>query len=180
MTQKTVFSNEQLWSKIIVGVSIVVPLLVVSIFYISPPNIETNFDWKILPKFHALLNGSVSILLLLSWYFIKQKKVKAHQTANVLALVFSAIFLVSYVTYHTFTESTSFGGEGIIRYVYFFILITHIVLSAIILPIVLFTFLRAFAGKFDQHRKIARWTMPIWLYVSITGVIVYFMIAPYY
>ena len=174
------FSNEQLWSKIAVGVSIAVPVLITILFNVSPPEIATDFNWKILPKFHAILNGMVTILLLLSFYFIKNKKIQAHKMCNVSALMLSAIFLVSYVTYHTFTSSTSFGGEGYIRYIYFFILLTHIVLAAIILPIILFTFLRAFVGKFESHKKIARWTLPLWLYVSITGVIVYLMISPYY
>ncbi len=181
MSEKsTLLSKEQLLAKIIVFVSIAIPTLIAILFKISPPEIETTFDWKVLPKFHAILNFSVSILLVMSFYFIKNKNVKAHKVCNVIALVLSALFLVSYVIYHTFTESTSFGGDGIIRYVYFFILLTHIALSAIILPIVLFTFLRAFLGQFDRHRKIARWTFPIWLYVSVTGVIVYLMISPYY
>ncbi len=180
MSESKFFSNEQLWAKIIVAISIAVPTLVTIIFYISPPNISTSFDLKVLPKFHAFLNGSVAILLLMSWYFIKNKNIKAHKTANIAALICSATFLVSYVTYHTLTESTKYGGEGFLKYVYYFILLSHIILSAIILPIVLFTFLRAFTGKFEAHRKIARWTMPIWLYVSITGVLVYLMISPYY
>lgn len=180
MSENTFKVQEQLWVKIIVLVSVAVPILVAILFSIPQVNISLPFDVKLLPKFHAILNGSVFCLLLFSWYFISQKKIKAHQTCNVLALTLSALFLVSYVTYHTITESTSYGGEGVIRYVYFFILITHIVLAAVILPIILFTFLRAFAGKFDKHRKIARWTMPLWLYVSATGVIVYLMISPYY
>lgn len=177
---QNIFSKEQFWAKVIVFVSIAVPVLIAILFKISPPDISTSFDFKILPKFHAFLNGSVAILLMLSFYFIKNKQVKAHKACNVTALVFSAMFLVSYVTYHTFTESTKYGGEGTLKYVYYFILLTHIVLSAIILPIILFTFLRAFVGKFEQHRKIARWTLPLWLYVAITGVLVYLMISPYY
>ncbi len=180
MNESKFFSNEQLWAKVIVAISIIVPVLVTIIFYIAPPTVSSSFDLKILPKFHAFLNGSVAILLMLSWYFIKNKNIKAHKAANVTALVLSATFLVSYVTYHTLTESTKFGGEGFIKYIYYFILLSHILLSAIILPIVLFTFLRAFTGKFEAHRKIARWTMPLWLYVSITGVLVYLMISPYY
>lgn len=164
----------------IVVFSAIVVLLVGAMFMISPPDITLPFDSKIMPKFHAIINGTVSVLLLLSWYFIKKKNVKLHQYCNVSAIVLSAMFLVSYVIYHTVSESTKFGGEGIIKYVYYFILLTHIVLAAIILPIILFTFMRAFMGQFDRHRKIAKWTMPLWLYVSITGVIVYLMISPYY
>ncbi|MBL7784569.1 MAG: DUF420 domain-containing protein [Chitinophagales bacterium] len=182
MNQPTNFfaNNEQLWAKIIVIVSILVPVLVTLLFYVQPPQMANSFDFSVLPPFHAFLNGSVAVLLVLSFYFIKNKNVQAHKICNLTALVLSATFLVSYVTYHTFTESTKFGGEGAIRYIYYFLLLTHIVLAAIILPIILFTFLYAFANKFEQHRKIARWTFPLWLYVSVTGVIVYLMISPYY
>ena len=156
------------------------PVLVAILFKVSPPDVSTDFDFKVLPKFHAFINGTVSLLLMMSFWFIKNKKRKAHKWCNISALILSALFLVSYVTYHTFTDSTKFGGEGLIKYIYYFILLTHIVLAAIILPIILFTFLRAFTGNFEKHRKIARWTLPLWLYVSITGVIVYLMISPYY
>lgn len=172
--------NEQLLKRLIVFVSIAVPVLVGAIFMISPPAAKPDFNWSLLPKFHAILNASVFCLLLASLYFIKNGKIKAHQNCNITALVLSATFLVSYVTYHTFTESTKYGGEGVLKYIYFFILISHILLSIIILPIVLFTFLRAFTGDFDKHKKLARWTMPIWLYVSASGVIVYLLISPYY
>ena len=170
------FSREQVWAKIIVLISVLVPVLVVALFYLAPPEVNTSFNWKILPKFHAVLNGTVSLLLLSSWYFIRNKKVKFHKICNITALILSAVFFVSYITYHTFTESTKFGEEGAIKYIYYFILLTHIVLAAIILPLILFTFLRAFSGNFQAHRKIARYTMPLWLYVSITGVIVYLLI----
>jgi putative membrane protein len=92
----------------------------------------------------------------------------------------SAAFLVMYVMYHMTSESTPFGGEGVIRYVYFFILITHIILSVVVIPFVLFTFGRALSGNYERHKALARYTFPIWLYVAITGVIVYLMISPYY
>lgn len=174
-------AKEKPLSVAIVVVSALVVGLVVAIFQIAPPeNYSLPFNPKILPKFHALINFTVSILLIASFYFIKNKKVNAHRVCNVSALVLSALFLVSYVTYHTFSESTKFGGEGAIKYVYYFILITHIILAAIILPIILFTFMRAFMGQFDKHRKIAKWTFPLWLYVSISGVLVYLLISPYY
>ena len=114
MNESKFFSNEQLWAKIIVAISVAVPVLVTILFYVSPPQISTSFNLKVLPKFHAFLNGSVTILLLMSWYFIKNNTIKAHKAANVTALILSATFLVSYVTYHTLTESTKFGGEGFI------------------------------------------------------------------
>ncbi len=172
--------KESLLTRLIVIVSVAVPALVFTIFFIAPPDISTDLDLSFLPKFHAMLNFGVTILLLASWYFIKSGKAQAHKFCNIGALMLSAIFLGSYVVYHSMTEPTSYGGEGMLKYIYYFVLLTHIVLSAIILPIVLFTFLRAFTGDFKKHRKIARWTMPLWLYVSITGVIVYLLISPYY
>jgi len=174
-------AKEKPLSVAIVVFSAIVVFLVAAMFQVAPPeNLTLPFDPKILPKFHAGINFTVSILLMLSFYFIKQKKINAHRICNISALVLSAMFLVSYVTYHTVSESTKFGGEGVIKYVYYFILLTHIALAAIILPIILFTFMRAFLGQYDKHRKIARWTFPLWLYVSITGVLVYLMISPYY
>lgn len=172
--------KEQTLSIIIVLISILVPIVVTVLFYITPPQIKTDFNFQLLPKLHAAINFTVSILLLMSFYFIKNKKITAHKTCNLIALILSAIFLVSYVTYHTFTEPTKYGGEGLLKNIYLFVLLTHIVLAAIILPLILFTFLRAFLGNFESHKKLARFTFPLWLYVSITGVIVYFMISPYY
>ena len=173
-------ANEQFWAKLIVIVSVTVPVLVAILFRLPQLDIQLPFDIMLLPKLHAVINATVTVLLLSSFYFIKRKQIKLHKICNITALVLSALFLVSYVTYHALTESTKYGGEGVIKYVYYFILLTHIVLAALILPLILFTFLRAFSGKFTQHRRIARWTMPLWLYVSVTGVIVYLMISPYY
>ncbi len=173
--------NEKAISIGIVTFSVVVVALVALLFNISPPDLELSFNPKhFFPQFHAALNGSVFILLLTSLYCIKNGKPRAHQYANITALVLSAIFLASYVIYHTIAESTKFGGEGAIKIIYYVILISHIVLAALILPIILFTFWRAFQGKFEKHKKIARWTMPLWLYVSLTGVLVYLMLSPYY
>ncbi len=173
-------TNEQFWAKLIVIVSVTVPVLVAILFRLPQLDIQLPFDVMLLPKLHAVINATVTVLLLSSFYFIKRKQIKPHKICNITALVLSALFLVSYVTYHALTESTKYGGEGVVKYVYYFILLTHIVLAALILPLILFTFLRAFSGKFTQHRRIARWTMPLWLYVSVTGVIVYLMISPYY
>lgn len=174
-------ASEKAISVGIVVFSAVVVLLVGLLFNIAPPNIELPFNPKsVFPLFHACINGTVFCLLLFSLYSIKNGNTKSHQYANVTALVLSAIFLCSYVFYHSITESTPFGGEGAIRYIYYFVLLTHIVLAAIILPIILFTFWRAFQGNFPKHRKIARYTMPLWLYVSFTGVVVYLLLRPYY
>lgn len=180
MKPSSLLSKEQLIAKLIVIISVAVPVLVALLFKMPQLKIQLPFDVYLLPKFHAFLNASVTVLLLSSLYFIKHKNIAAHRFCNLTALILSATFLVSYVTYHALTESTKYGGEGVMRYVYYFILLTHIVLAALILPLILFTFFRAFTGQFARHKQLARWTMPLWLYVSITGVIVYFMISPYY
>lgn len=175
-------------------ISILIPLVVAVLFILPKPDIQTGFDVKLMPFFHALLNSATAVLLLASLYFIKNKHTKAHQWANLTAVILSVFFLLSYVTYHFLTESTKFGdinhdqvvdateiaAIGGIRYLYYFLLLTHIVLAVIIVPLVLFTLLRAFQNDNARHRKIARITWPIWFYVAITGVVVYIMIEPYY
>jgi putative membrane protein len=175
-------------------ISIAIPVLVAILFYLPRPNFQPGFNVNILPLFHAILNSATAVLLLGSLYFIKQGQIKAHKTTNMIAIALSAIFLISYVTYHFFTESTKYGDvdhNGIVdaaeaaavgstRFIYYFILLTHILLAIIIVPLVLFTTLRGLRSEVARHKKIARWTWPIWFYVSITGVIVYIMISPYY
>jgi putative membrane protein len=164
----------------ITAVSIAIPLLVLTLFYLKPPDVRIGFDLKILPALNASLNFTTALLLLTGFYFIRNRKIHSHRLCMITAFCFSALFLISYVTYHTLTEPTSYGGEGIMRTIYFAILITHIVLAAAIVPLVLITLVRGLQEKFDRHRKIARWTFPLWLYVSITGVVVYLMLSPYY
>lgn len=161
-------------------VSVAIPVVVAILFYLPRPNIEVGFNVSILPLFHAILNSATAILLLASLYFIKQGQRKAHQVANLSAVALSVVFLLSYVTYHFLTVPTKYGGEGIWRGIYYFILLTHILLAAVIVPLVLFSLLRAYQGDFNRHRKIARITWPLWFYVAVTGVIVYVMISPYY
>jgi len=175
-------------------VSILIPVVVAVLFVLPKPDIEAGFDVRIMPFFHALLNSATAVLLLASLYFIKNGYVTAHKWANLTAVILSVFFLLSYVTYHFLTESTKFGdinhdqvvdaaevaALGGVRYVYYFLLLTHIVLAVVIVPLVLFTLLRAFQNDNERHRKIARFTWPIWFYVAITGVVVYIMIQPYY
>jgi putative membrane protein len=133
-----------------------------------------------LPKLHALLNSLTAIALVVGFSFIRKGNIRYHRFAMVTAIVLSAFFLISYVTYHYQAAPTRFGGEGTIRGIYYFILLTHIVLAAVIVPLVLLSVYFAISNQLARHRRIARWTLPIWLYVAITGVVVYFMISPYY
>lgn len=167
------------WAAIVV--SVVVLAVVVLMRKIPPIPVESlPFDIQLLPPLHAILNTLAAIALGAAVYFIKQKNVRLHQNMIYAAMAFSAMFLVSYVVYHFLTEPTSYGGEGIIRYVYFFLLITHVVTAAIILPFILFTFIRGYTMQVEAHKRIAKWTFPIWMYVAVTGPICYLMLQPYY
>lgn len=133
-----------------------------------------------LPPIYATINGITAVLLIFAVVAIKNGNRGLHEKLNTAAIVCSVLFLVMYVAYHMTSDSTPFGGEGIIKYVYYFILISHIILSIAVIPFVLITFMRARLGKFPEHKKIAKITFPLWLYVAITGVVVYLMISPYY
>lgn len=176
--------NDKLISRIITAVSIIVLIVVVilqsKILNIFPQK-ESIPSWVFsLPLLNAIINGSCSILLLLSLYFIKRKNIKAHKNLNILTFILSSLFLVSYIIFHATGIKTTYGGVGPIRTVYYIILITHIILAAIVLPLVLFSFQKGLQMKVEEHRKLVRWTYPIWLYVTVSGVIVYLMISPYY
>ena len=165
---------------LITVISIAIPLVVAFLIY-APFTMDLGTDFVyFLPHLNGVINTATSLLLIAGLYFIKNKKISYHKAAMNAAFALGAIFLVSYVIYHASTESTSYGGEGIIRTVYFFLLITHIVLAAVVVPFVLFAIFYAWQGKYDKHKKIVKYTFPIWLYVSVTGVIVYLMISPYY
>lgn len=165
---------------ILIGISVIAPILMILLTY-GPVKFEIfSSQVESLPFFHASLNFTVSILLIIGFFFTRIKKYKMHRAFMLAAFVLSCVFLVSYVISKINTDPVPFGGEGNIRYVYFFILITHVFLSAIIVPLILFTIYRGLTGEFQKHKKIARWTLPIWLYVSITGVLVYIFMAPYY
>jgi len=129
-----------------------------------------------LPAVNATLNGTAAVLLLIGFVLIRQRKIRAHRAVMLSACAVSALFLVCYVVYHAQAGSTAFRGQGWIRPVYFFILITHVILAAASVPLALVTLVRALRERFDRHRAIARWTWPIWMYVSVTGVIIYWML----
>ncbi|HAO15719.1 MAG TPA: DUF420 domain-containing protein [Tenacibaculum sp.] len=170
-------SKEANYKKIIITISIVIPLAVVALFRIKIPNVE---PLSFLPPIYASINGVTAILLILSVVAIKNGNRKLHERLNTTAVILSALFLIMYVAYHMTSDSTKFEGEGLIKYVYYFILITHILFSVIIIPFVLITFMRAKLGQYNDHKKIAKLAHPLWFYVSVTGVLVYLMISPYY
>jgi putative membrane protein len=164
----------------VVIISVAIPLVVALLFFLPGPDIQVGFDIRILPLINAVLNSITAVLLLASLYFILHKQRKAHELCNLTAVGLSVLFLLSYVVYHALSEQAHYGGQGVWRTVYFSILISHILLSAIIVPLVLVTLIRALKGNFARHRKIARYTWPLWLYVALSGVTVYIMMAPYY
>lgn len=137
-------------------------------------------DYTALPALNASLNALSTIFLVVGWRFIRRGEMRRHRLCMIAALVTSALFLTSYLVYHANVGSVPFPGQGAIRYVYFAILITHVILAALILPLALVTLSRALAKRFDRHRKIARITLPIWLYVSVTGVVIYVMVYRIY
>src|SRR5678816_2038049 len=136
--------------------------------------------YSVLPHLNATLNASSFVLLSSGYYFIRRKRVRAHRNCQVAALTASVLFLVSYIVYHAHHGTTRFTGQGIVRPIYFTILTTHTFLAAMIVPFVIITVRRALQGNFERHRRVARWTLPMWLYVSITGVIVYLMLYQLY
>jgi putative membrane protein len=133
-----------------------------------------------LPAVNAILNSTSAVLITIGYLFIRQRRIAAHRTCMVAAFFTSTLFLISYLTYHYYHGSTKFSGQGSIRTVYFAILFSHTILAAVIVPLVLTTLYRAVRGQFVNHARIARWTFPVWLYVSVTGVIVYFMLYKLY
>ena len=174
-SQQTI--EEKKYNKWIVILSIVIPVVVAVLFGVKIPNVE---PLSFLPPIYASINGVTALVLVMAFWAIKNKKIKLHEGLMKFAIILSVAFLMMYVAYHMTSDSTKFGGEGSIKYVYYFILITHIVLSIIIIPFVLITYVRAITKSFERHKKIARITFPLWLYVAVTGVIVYLMISPYY
>jgi putative membrane protein len=168
---------ENKYNKWIIVLSILIPVAVAILFVVKIPNAP---HLTFLPPIYAAINAVTGLLLVIAVWAIKNGKIQLHQNLMKSAIVCSLLFLVMYIAYHMTTPSTKFGGEGGIKYVYYFILLTHILLSIATIPLVLITYVRALAERFDKHKKIARITFPLWLYVAVTGVVVYLMIAPYY
>jgi putative membrane protein len=185
--------RDKFYLRLIATISIIVFLLVVLLSQLPKAESVPPFV-KYLPVLNAFLNGTCTVILLVSFYFIRKKKVEVHKRLNISAVVLSTIFLLSYVLFHSFGVETRYGdldhngvvdaaekiAAGNLRLVYFGILITHIILAAIVLPLVLLSLYRGLTNQVQLHRKIVRWSFPVWLYVTISGVIVYLMISPYY
>ncbi|MCG8309380.1 MAG: DUF420 domain-containing protein [Cytophagales bacterium] len=173
--------KSNLFRRLFILVSLLIPAVVV-ILLVAPKRASGEVPPWIysLPFYNAVINTLTSILLILGVYFVKNAKVQYHKMTMVGAFVLGCIFLVFYVIYHSNAPSTKFGAEGTIRFVYFFFLISHVLLAFLVVPLVLSALYFAVSSKIDKHRKIVKYTFPVWLYVSITGVIVYLMISPYY
>lgn len=187
--------NDKLIFRFIAGISALVLLLVLTVYAkIIPHPAQLPSFIYFMPKLNAILNGTCSVLLVISLMFIKRGNIAMHKRVNIVAFFLSALFLLSYVLFHYMAPETRFGdlnGDGIVdaaekaaagsaRTIYLLILITHIILAAVVLPLILLSFYRGLQMQVEKHRKLVRWSFPIWLYVTITGVIVYLMISPYY
>ena len=164
------------YNRIIIALSIAIPLVVAVLF-----GVKLDIELPVfLPPIYAGTNAVTAVILIVAFWAIKMKNILLHRRLMKTAIVLSAIFLVMYVLYHMTSDSTSYGGQGVLKYVYYMILISHIILSIVVIPFVLITFVKAITNDIEKHKKSARIAWPLWLYVTISGVIVYFMILPYY
>lgn len=179
MLQASLPKNDKLAYQLIGVLSFVVFAAVVLLSRVTL-TVNLGFNPHVFAFLNAVINSAVSVLLILAFVFVKQKNYVAHKNVMLIAIVLSAGFLVSYIAHHLFAGETKFGGEGGIRTFYYIILASHIVLAAVILPFILLTAYRSLTGEYAKHKKIARYTFPLWLYVSVTGVLVYLLISPYY
>jgi putative membrane protein len=172
-------SRDRYYRQLIFLISIAVFAVVVILSML--PKAETIPSWvKILPALNAVLNASTTLVLLTSLWFIKRKQVDIHKKLNLFACGLSTVFLLSYVLFHAFGVETRYPADAPMRSLYYFILVTHIILAAVVLPLVLFSLYRGLTNQVQAHRKIVKWSFPIWIYVTVTGVVVYLMISPYY
>jgi putative membrane protein len=172
---------EKKYNKWIITLSVLIPVAVAVLFKIKLKDLGFNVaPLPILPPIYATINGVTAVLLISAVLAIKKGKRQLHEKLMKTAIACSLVFLLLYIAYHMTTDSTIFGGTGVVKYLYYFILLSHITLSIVTIPLVLTTYVRALANKFDKHKKIAKITFPIWLYVAVTGVVVYLMISPYY
>ena len=168
-------------AKALIGVfSVVVFLVIVALGRLPKLEVDLGFDPHVFASVNAVINSMVAVLLIAAYVAVRRKKYLQHKKLMFAAMYLSILFLVSYIAHHLLAGDTRFGGEGAIRYVYFVLLITHIFLAAVILPFILWTAYRGLTGEFEKHRKLSKYTWPLWLYVAISGPLVYLMISPYY
>ena len=170
-------AKEKKYNRWIVVLSIAIPLIVAALFGVKIPNVE---PLSFLPPVYASINALTSMILVMAFMAIRNKKISLHKKLMQTAMIFSVMFLAMYVAYHMTSDPTKYEGEGFLKYAYYVILITHIVLSVVVIPFVLITYVRAITNNIERHKKIARITFPLWLYVAISGVLVYILISPYY
>lgn len=142
--------------------------------------LDVDVDFSFLPLTHALLNSLTAVVLMMAYVHVRKGRIFLHQRWMTAAMLLSLLFLISYVLYHLTTPETRYCGEGLSRYIYFFFLITHVVLAAVIFPFVLFTFIRGYTMQVNAHKRLARWVYWVWLYVTITGPICFWMLYPCY
>lgn len=171
--------NDKIILRTIYGVSVIVFVSIVILFNLPKADVIPEYI-KFLPKLNAIINATCTLLLLISFYYIKHKKIKVHKTLNAITFLLSLLFMLSYITFHSFGIETKFPADNPVRPFYLFILISHIFFAAIALPLVLLSFYKGLQKQTERHKKIVRWSFPIWLYVTFSGVVVYLMISPYY
>ncbi len=179
MLDPIIQKNDKKAGALIITLSIIVFVAVALLSRIKI-DVDLGFDVHLFAAINALINSTVSVLLVLALAAVKQKKYHLHKKLMLSAMVLSALFLVSYIAHHLLSDPTSYEGQGAMKTVYYILLITHIFLAAIILPFILYTAYRGLTGEFARHKKIGKFTWPIWFYVSVSGVLVYLMISPYY
>src|SRR5699024_3469424 len=182
MSEQVRVSKGKNYNPLIWALSVIAVIIILGINYI-PRKLgvqDLGFDLSILPLLNAILNGFAFVLLVLALLQIRRKNIVAHRRLIYAAFGFTFVFLISYLTYHAFTGSTSYGGGGFLKYFYYFILVTHITLATALLPLSLTSLAHGLNDNLAKHRKVSKWTMPIWLYVTFTGVLVYLLISPYY
>ena len=172
--------KEKNYTPIIISLTTLINLIIVFLFFLPKQDRDIPFDLTLLPRLNAIFNSFTFIFLLAALFFILRKNIKMHRNFIFAAFTTTTLFLVTYLTYHYLAPSTPYGGEGLLKSIYYFILISHISLAPIVVLLALFSLVWGLTRNISKHRKISRWTMPIWLYVSLSGVLVYVLISPYY
>jgi putative membrane protein len=175
----TIKRNDKFASIVIFTVSVIIFLAIAALPRLKL-NIHAGFDVHVFARLNAIINSTVAVLLIGGLYSAKTGRYTSHRYLMMTSIILSVLFLLSYIAHHLLAGDTKYGGEGSVRYFYFFILITHIILAAVILPFILFTAYRALSGNYQAHKKLGRITWPIWFYVAVTGPLLYLMISPYY